>query len=55
MRWIFHHELAGQPIRIEVLSFDPPQYTRADWWRTERGIVEFQNEVLKYIYYRLKY
>jgi uncharacterized SAM-binding protein YcdF (DUF218 family) len=55
VRWTFHHELAGQPIRIEVLSFDPPQYTRADWWRTEHGIVDFQNEVLKFIYCRLKY
>jgi uncharacterized SAM-binding protein YcdF (DUF218 family) len=54
-RWIFRHVFAGQPIRIEVASFDPPQYTRADWWATERGIVEFQNEVLKFIYYRLKY
>jgi uncharacterized SAM-binding protein YcdF (DUF218 family) len=55
VRWTFRHEFAGQPILIEVPSFAPPQYTRADWWTTERGIVEFQNEILKYIYYRLKY
>ena len=55
VRWIFRREFAGQPIRIEVASFDPPQYTRADWWTNERGIVEFQNEILKFIYYRLKY
>jgi hypothetical protein len=55
VRWTFRHVLAGQPIRIEVAPFDPPQYTRADWWATERGVVEFQNEILKYIYYRLKY
>jgi uncharacterized SAM-binding protein YcdF (DUF218 family) len=55
VRWIFDREFARQPVRIEVSSFDPPQYTRADWWTTERGIVEFQNEILKYIYYRLQY
>jgi uncharacterized SAM-binding protein YcdF (DUF218 family) len=55
VRWTFRHEFAGQPIGIEVPTFDPPQYTRANWWTTERGIVEFQNEILKFIYYRLKY
>ena len=55
IRWTFRREFAGQPIRIEVPSFDPPQFTRADWWTSERGIVEFQNEILKYIYYHLKY
>jgi hypothetical protein len=43
----------------------PPASRRAVWLRraqrslaaatTERGIVEFQNEILKFIYYRLKY
>jgi hypothetical protein len=55
VRWTFRHEFAGQPIRIEVPSFDPPQYTRANWWTTEFGIIAFQNEILKFIYYRLKY
>jgi uncharacterized SAM-binding protein YcdF (DUF218 family) len=55
VRWIFQREFAGEAIRINVPSFDPPQYARADWWTVERGIVEFQNEILKYIYYRLKY
>jgi hypothetical protein len=54
VRWIFHREFSGQPIQIEVPSFDPPSYSRTNWWRDEKAIVEFQNEVLKYIYYRLK-
>jgi uncharacterized SAM-binding protein YcdF (DUF218 family) len=53
--WTFRREFEGQPIRIAVPSFDPPQYTRANWWRTERGIVDFQNEILKFVYYRVKY
>jgi uncharacterized SAM-binding protein YcdF (DUF218 family) len=52
---IFHREFDGQAVRIAVPSFDPPVYTAADWWTTERGIVEFQNEILKFIYYRLRY
>jgi uncharacterized SAM-binding protein YcdF (DUF218 family) len=55
VRWIFCREFFGTAVSIEVPSFEPPGYTRGDWWKTEQGLVVFQNEVLKYIYYRLKY
>jgi uncharacterized SAM-binding protein YcdF (DUF218 family) len=55
VRWIFQREFAEQAVRIEVPSVDPPVYTRANWWTTERGLLEFQNEILKFIYYRLRY
>jgi DUF218 domain len=56
VRWIFRRAFAGTSIRIEVPSFDPPRlYSRAEWWKTEDGVIAFQNEVLKYFYYRLKY
>jgi uncharacterized SAM-binding protein YcdF (DUF218 family) len=56
VRWMFRHEFAGTGVRIEVPAFDPLRlYSRADWWRTEEGAIEFQNEILKYLYYRLKY
>jgi hypothetical protein len=53
VRFIFQHELASK--HIEVLALNPPQYTKYDWWKTDRGLIEFQNEILKYLYYRLKY
>src|SRR5262249_37047205 len=53
VRWIFRREFSGTTVRIEVPSIEPPDYTRRDWWKTEHGLVAFQNEVLKYIYYRL--
>lgn len=55
IRWMFDREFSGQPIQIEVPSFDPPNYARTNWWQNESGIVAFQNEILKYVYYRLKY
>jgi uncharacterized SAM-binding protein YcdF (DUF218 family) len=59
VRWIFRREFSGTAVKIVVLSFDPPYlppyFTRREWWKTEHGVVAFQNEVLKYIYYRLKY
>ena len=55
-RWVFQREFSGTGIRIEVPSFDPPNgYSRVKWWKTEGGPITFQNEVLKYLYYRLKY
>jgi uncharacterized SAM-binding protein YcdF (DUF218 family) len=55
VRWIFHRKLSGRTVRIEVPSFEPPDYTRREWWKTEQGVIAFQNELLKYMYYRLKY
>ncbi len=56
VRWMFRREFSGTAVRIEVPSFDPPRnYSRANWWKTEFGVVAFQDEVLKYLYYRLKY
>ena len=55
VRWIFNREFAGSSVRLEIPSFEPRHYTRTEWWKTEAGMIAFQNEVLKYFYYRLKY
>jgi len=55
VRRTFGREFSGQAIKIEVPSFDPPNYSHTNWWQHDDGIVAFQNEILKYIYYRLKY
>jgi uncharacterized SAM-binding protein YcdF (DUF218 family) len=55
VRWAFRHEFTGQPVRIEISAFDSPENLRANWWTNDLGILSFQNEILKFIYYRLKY
>jgi hypothetical protein len=55
VRWTMHRAFAGQRIRIDVPSFDPPQYTRSDWWKSNSGTAAFLIELIKYIYYRLSY
>ena len=56
VRWIFNREFAGSSVRLEIPSFDDgPDYTRAEWWKTEAGMIAFHNEIMKYLYYRLKY
>jgi len=55
VRWVFDREFAGSSVHLEISAFDAPGYTRAGWWKTEAGLITFQNEVLKYLYYRLRY
>jgi uncharacterized SAM-binding protein YcdF (DUF218 family) len=55
VRLAFDCEFAGRGIRIQLLSLEPPEYTRREWWRTPAGLITFQNEVIKYIYYRWEY
>jgi uncharacterized SAM-binding protein YcdF (DUF218 family) len=54
LRWVMHHVFGSDAV-VLVPAVDPPDYTRNDWWHTEGGVITFQNEVVKYIYYRLKY
>ena len=42
-------------IAAEIPSFDAPAYSRAEWWKTKAGLITFQNEIMKYLYYRLIY
>jgi uncharacterized SAM-binding protein YcdF (DUF218 family) len=55
VRWIFRHELSGAAVSVEVLSFDPPDYARKQWWKKESGVIAFQSEIVKYLIYRAYY
>ena len=55
VRWIIARELNGTGAQVEVPAMDDPEYPRIEWWKNDKGLVEFQNEVIKYIYYRIKY
>ena len=55
VRWLFGKQLGPSGIQVEVEAVPAREYTAADWWQHEQGVVAFQNEVLKWAYYRLKY
>jgi uncharacterized SAM-binding protein YcdF (DUF218 family) len=55
VQWIFRREFSGRPVTIEVQPFDASDYFREGWWKTEQNWIAFQNEILKYLYYRWKY
>jgi len=54
VRWILHR-VFGDSVVVHVPALNPQEYTRDDWWQHEGGVVTFQNEILKYVYYRIKY
>jgi uncharacterized SAM-binding protein YcdF (DUF218 family) len=55
VRWLLRKELGAMHVEVRVQSLPPLEYGIEDWWQQEQGIITFQNEVLKYVYYRFKY
>jgi uncharacterized SAM-binding protein YcdF (DUF218 family) len=55
VRWLFRKELKGTAARTLVLSAPTEEYQATNWWTHEEGLIAFQNEVIKSLYYHLKY
>jgi len=54
-QWVFNKTLSSMGAKVIVDPVPEVDFDYRRWWEDERGIVAFQNEVLKYAYYRLKY
>ena len=54
VRWMLDRVFAGR-IVVLVPALEPLGYGRDNWWTKEAGVIGFQNEVVKYIFYRLHY
>jgi len=55
VRWIFRKEFRGAAVEFRVVTVPPGKYSATNWWRFEEGLIAFQNEVIKFAYYHLKY
>jgi uncharacterized SAM-binding protein YcdF (DUF218 family) len=53
-RWMLRRVFAGEAT-ILVPALVPLEYRSDNWWKSEGGLIGFENEVLKYLYYRIKY
>jgi uncharacterized SAM-binding protein YcdF (DUF218 family) len=53
--WILHREAAAAGVGVEIMALPPSVYDADDWWRHSQGMIAFQNEVIKYLYYRIRY
>jgi uncharacterized SAM-binding protein YcdF (DUF218 family) len=54
VRWMPRRALPTE-FQTCVIALDGPNYRRDDWSHRTQGITAFKNEVVKYIYYRLRY
>jgi uncharacterized SAM-binding protein YcdF (DUF218 family) len=55
VRWLFRRQLKGIGAAVTVRSIAPSDYAFTNWWQREGGLIAFQNEVVKSLYYHLKY
>jgi uncharacterized SAM-binding protein YcdF (DUF218 family) len=55
VRWVFEKVLVGSGCRVLIHALENPEYGAQNWWMSEAGLIAVQNEVLKHLYYRLKY
>lgn len=54
VRYAYETRLRDLPVEIHVVAVPAIGYTSADWWLDERGLIAFQNEVVKWGYYRIE-
>ena len=52
---IFLHELGPISVAVIIRPEPDPESKVERWWQSQYSVIVFQNEVLKYAYYRLKY
>jgi uncharacterized SAM-binding protein YcdF (DUF218 family) len=55
VRWILNKQLSSVGVRVEVQSLSPLEYAVDNWWQHEDAISSFRIELIKYLYYRLRY
>jgi uncharacterized SAM-binding protein YcdF (DUF218 family) len=53
--WICNRVFKDSTVRPFVSAITPIKYDATNWWRDENGLITFQNEVIKFGFYLLKY
>jgi hypothetical protein len=56
VHWVLQHVFAGTGILVLVPVHHSAEEAGVEWWKNEEELrVTFRTEVLKYVYYRLRY
>jgi len=48
-------KMLGQSVQLQMATIEAGNYTARDWWRSEAGLIDFNNEWIKAVYYWMKY
>jgi uncharacterized SAM-binding protein YcdF (DUF218 family) len=54
-KWIFDRKLSPIGVDVIVHPFPGWDYELVNWWRERQGLIDINTEVLKYLYYRVRY
>jgi uncharacterized SAM-binding protein YcdF (DUF218 family) len=55
VKWLFTRALKDQRVEVSVASIPAPRYDPLAWWHSEEATIDFQNEIVKFLYYWLHY
>jgi uncharacterized SAM-binding protein YcdF (DUF218 family) len=54
--WIFAKMLKGTGAVVRVQALQPEtKFTAVDWWQHKDGILQFQTEIIKFLFYWIRY
>lgn len=55
VHWLYEKVLRARGVEVIVTAAPRREYSADDWWQHEEGLIDFQNEIIKYLLYRVKY
>lgn len=53
-QWSLDRVFDDSDIRAQVIAAHEPEYDKSDWWRHLDGLLQVQNEYVKFLFYRLQ-
>lgn len=55
VKWSLDQALRGSEVAVHIRAVPLRDYTLAEWWRNEQGLIHFENEVVLSLFYRLNH
>lgn len=54
-RWILNRQLKETGVEVRMVAVPTLTYDASNWWQDEDGLIDFQNEVVKFAVYMWRY
>ena len=54
-RWILNRKLKEVGVEIRMMAVPQKKYSAENWWQAEAGVIDFQNEIVKFAVYRWRF
>lgn len=55
VKWSLDQALRGSGVALRVRAVPVRDYALAEWWRSEQGLIHFENELVLNLFYRWNY